>query len=79
MSEDRALRGVWPTRFEPEQDITTYELALDMKYVNGSHVLMNCDLPRLGSALRHRVDDVTGERMDRLYERSLALTKSESE
>lgn len=60
----------WRTRFEPLPDITTYELALDMKYVNQSQVLMRHCCDALGTALRHRVvDERGGERMDVIWAR----------
>lgn len=60
----------WRTRFEPRPDITTYELALDMKYVNASQVVSRHYCDKLGTALRHRVlDDHNGERMDVIWSR----------
>lgn len=60
----------WRTRFEPLPDITTYELALDMKYVNASQVLLRYCCEGLGTALRHRVlDERNGERMDVIWAR----------
>lgn len=47
----------WRTVFEPLPDITTYELAMDMKHVNASQVLMAHRCEEMGSALRHRVLD----------------------
>lgn len=47
----------WRTRFEPLPDITTYELAMDVKHVNASQVLMAHCCDEMGSALRHRVLD----------------------
>ena len=64
---------VWRTKFEPVPDITAYELALDMKFVNASQVLGSWDCEAMGSALRHRtLDDfhhtMNGQRMDAVYE-----------
>lgn len=56
---------LWRTKWEPLPDITAYEIALDMKYVNASQLVANYNCSDLGTALRHRVsDDRPKERMD---------------
>jgi hypothetical protein len=61
----------WRTRFEPLQDITTYELALDMKHVNASQIVSRHCCDDMGTALRHRVvDERNGERMNIVWSRN---------
>jgi hypothetical protein len=58
----------WRTRFEPLPDITTYELAMDVKYINRSQIVGSWECDAMGSALRHRVlDDPSRRRMDEVY------------
>jgi hypothetical protein len=63
---------LWRTHFEPLPDITTYELALDMKCVNASQIVSSWQASKMGSALRHRVLDewpTTGLRMDQVFDK----------
>ena len=68
----------WRTRFEPLPDITTYELAMDVKHVNASQVLTSYCCDEMGSALRHRVLDdfhhpMNKQRMDVVWQAEKAL------
>lgn len=67
MEKDTAF---WRTRFDPQPDITTFELALDMKHINHSQILSRRSCDAMGTALRHRViDEKNGERMDIVWAR----------
>lgn len=58
------MSRLWRTVWEPLPDITPYEIALDMKYVNASQIVGEYDLAKLGTALRHRVvAERNGQRM----------------
>jgi hypothetical protein len=59
----------WRTIFEPLPDITAYELALNLKHINGSDVLSPEAAVEMGAgALRHRVlADRSRRRMDEVY------------
>jgi hypothetical protein len=60
--------SVWRTRFEPLPDITPFEIAMDMKHVNASQVVMAHCCDAMGSALRHRVlDERRATRMDVIW------------
>lgn len=62
---------IWRTNWEPLEDITAWEIAKDMKYVNASQILSSRDCEALGSALRHRTIDEHGRRhlrMDAIWE-----------
>lgn len=49
------MTELFRTRFEPFPDITAYELALDMKFINQSQIVADYNFEALGTALRHRV------------------------
>ena len=68
-SEPNYETYTWRTRWEPLEDITAYEIALDMKYVNASQVVSSWHCDGLGSALRHRVCSEGKERMDKVWQR----------
>lgn len=61
---------MWRTKWEPQSDITAFEIAMDMKHVNASQIVASWNCAALGSALRHRVsDEGKPERMDVVWQR----------
>lgn len=76
MSIESGTATLWRTSYEPLPDITAWEVAIDRKYINRSQIVASYDCDKLGTSLRHRVDDDSHRRMDEVWREYISASEA---